>query len=65
MPGKLVTLTQMETRFKADLLVVMLSAYGIYAVYPGWKESSYLYSIKIVNIDLANAQALLGAAVNS
>ncbi|SFA75981.1 hypothetical protein SAMN03159496_00196 [Rhizobium sp. NFR07] len=65
MPGKLVTLTQMETRFKADVLVAMLSAYGIYAVYLGWKESSDLYSIKVVNIDLANAQALLVAAVNS
>jgi hypothetical protein len=61
MSRELVTLTQVETRVEAEVIISMLKAYGIYAHSPALKARLDPYSINVVDSDLEDARALLTA----
>jgi hypothetical protein len=56
--GRLVTLTSVDTGVEAEVIMSMLSAYGIYTYLqsPGRNEPYY---INVVDADLEDAKALL------
>jgi len=59
--GKLVTLTKVETLAEAEVIISMLSAYGIYAYLPV-KARGGDQAVDIVDSDFEDARALLTAS---
>jgi hypothetical protein len=61
MPRHLVKLTGVETQVEAEVIISMLSAYGIYAML-AWTGRGEPLTINVVDADLEDARTLLSAA---